>query len=196
MALMLTFGVGIVFLAEPFLRAWVGRPYAQYAAIAPVFIGTALLDTVQATVAAIVGGIGRQGAVARASTAGAAVKVTLGIVLYKTFGVEGVAFGGLAAAALTTAPPLIDLAKHLGLRPADGARGVLPAALVPMLPASGVVFALSRSFSPNGLLSVLAVAAAGALVYVAVYSSFGSTALERAAVREVIRRVRGRRAMS
>jgi O-antigen/teichoic acid export membrane protein len=81
MGLMLTFGVGITFLSEAFLRAWVGPPYAQYAAVAPVFVATALLDTVQATVAAVVGGIGRQGAAARASSVGAAVKVALGIAL-------------------------------------------------------------------------------------------------------------------
>jgi Membrane protein involved in the export of O-antigen and teichoic acid len=89
MALMLVFGVGIAFLAHPFLRAWVGAPYAVYAAVAPVFVATALLDTVQATVAAIVGGIGRQSAAAKASTIGAAVKVALGIALYKTVGGRG-----------------------------------------------------------------------------------------------------------
>ena len=196
MALMLTFGVGIAFLADAFLRAWVGPPYAQYAAVAPVFVATALLDTVQATVAAVVGGIGRQGAAARASTAGAVVKVALGIALYKTYGVEGVAFGGLVAAALTTAPPLLDLGRHLHLRPAASARAVLPAALVPLLPACGIVYVLSRTVSPAGLPSVFAIGAVGAIVYVAAYSSLGSTALERAAVREALRRVRRRRATS
>jgi O-antigen/teichoic acid export membrane protein len=196
MGLMLVFGVGIAFLAEPFLRAWVGSPYAQYAAVAPVFVATALLDTVQATVAAVVGGIGRQRAAAKASTIGAAVKVALGIALYKTAGVEGVAFGGLVAAALTIAPPLLDLGRHLHLTFTAAARAVLPATLLPLFPACGVVYALSRIFSPTGLPSVFAIGAVGGIVYLAGYSSFGSTLVERAAVQEALGRVRRRRATS
>jgi O-antigen/teichoic acid export membrane protein len=195
-AVMLVFGVGITFLADPFLRAWVGSPYTQYAAVAPVFVATALLDTVQATVAAVVGGIGRQRAAAKASTIGAAVKVALGIVLYKTVGVEGVAFSGLVAAALTTAAPLLDLGRHLEIPLGLAVKAVLPATLLPLLPACGVVYALSRIISPTGMLMILAIGMVGGIVYLVGYSSSRSTVVERAAVREATGRLRRFRASS
>lgn len=85
------------FLAEPFIRAWMGVEFVEYAWIAEIACIVQLLRLSNATLAEIYYGAGKVERLTTIAVSTAILNVFLGVWWVQTFGVAGVVFSTIAA---------------------------------------------------------------------------------------------------
>ena len=183
LTMVMTIVIGLLLLAEPLVRAWVGRPELMGSALLIQILAIAVVFRVGgATSTTLLKGSDRHRMLAGVNLATALVNVGLSIVLIRRFGLPGVAVGTLVPLGVTamfvTFPAAcrrVDLPIGRALQ-----HSVIPA----LWPATVVLVAgsmlLPRLESPT-LLHVGAQALAAALLYLAIVFGVAIGRRDRAA---------------
>jgi O-antigen/teichoic acid export membrane protein len=182
LALFVPVATALMILAGPFLDAWVGARYAGDADVAVILLGAAMLDMAMWPAASLLQGTNGHRLLAVFGSASALLNLGLSIALVRSVGVVGVALGTLIAAAVEVAVVVPFGMRRHGIPTATMVRGALLPGLLPAVPAVVVLFTLRAALAPSTLVSVIAVGAAGGLVYAGGYLSFPASALERTAL--------------
>jgi O-antigen/teichoic acid export membrane protein len=170
---------GMLLLAGPLVRAWVGPDFAGSVVVLQVLSIIVIVRVGNATASTLLKGSGEHRLIALTNMGAAIVNVALSIALVRPFGLVGVAVGTLVPVCLV----LILVVFPAGCRrvevtvPDALAQAVWPA-LWPATVMALFVFA-TKSMVPNALVAVAAEYGVAALVYATTFVMFGISATER-----------------
>ena len=180
LAIFLPLAVGVMIFARPFLKAWVGSPYDQYAYLVIILTLASLIDTSQWPAGSILQGIGRHRLLAIITLGAALANLGLSVALVRPFGLAGVAFGTLLPAfieSLFFVLPYVMRINQINLRTVL-AEIYLPAFL-PAVPMAIVLYGLREIVQPASLIAIALSGGLGLLVYVIGYMAIGAGRVER-----------------
>src|SRR5436853_1125178 len=194
LAMVIPVTTGLVILAQPLVRAWVG---ARFDASVPIIyiLSAAVAIRVGCSMATtLLKGAGQHRLLAAANVAAAPVIVGLSILLVGLFGLAGVAVGTaipLAGVSIFILFPAACRRAELDKR--NAVREAVWPALWPMIP-MGMLLVLTRGLFPDKLLLIALQAAAAGAVYLLVFLKFAIPRRDRewyeSKVRQLIRRPR------
>jgi len=180
LAIFLPLAVGVVILAQPFLKAWVGAPYDQYAYLVVILTLASLMDTSQWPASAILQGIGRHRLLAVITLGAAFANLGLSLVLVRPLGLAGVALGTLIPATIESLCFVLPYVMHVNR---ISFRIVLTEiylpALLPAVPMAIVLYGLREIAHPVSLIAIASIGSLGLLVYVIGYMVIGAGRVER-----------------
>lgn len=180
LAIFLPIGCTLAVLARPILTAWVGPVYADSAPLVAILTLAGLADVSQWTASTILQGMARHRVLAAMSACSAVANLALSIALVKGLGVTGVALGTLiptTAVSLGLVMPYVM--RVIGIRPAEVLRTSVLPALLPAVPMAIALLALQQVVDLSSIVSLIAVAGVGVLVYVVGYLVLGASESER-----------------
>ena len=180
LAIFLPLAVGVMILAQPFLKAWVGTPYDQYAYLVVILTLASLIDTSQWPAGAILQGIGRHRLLAIISLGAALANLGLSLVLVRPLGLAGVALGTLIPATIESlffVLPYVMRVNQISFRIVL-TEIYLPVVL-PAVPMAIVLYGLREIAQPVSLIAIAAIGGLGLLVYVIGYMAIGAGRVER-----------------
>jgi O-antigen/teichoic acid export membrane protein len=186
LAIFLPLAVGVVILAQPFLTAWVGAPYGQYAYLVVILTLASLMDTSQWPAGAILQGMGRHRLLALITLGSALANLGLSLVLVRPLGLAGVALGTLIPATIESlcfVLPYVMRVNRINLRIV--LTEIYLPALLPTVPMAIVVYGLREITHPVSIIAIAALGGLGLLVYVIGYATFGAGRVERQLGRDV-----------
>lgn len=186
LAIFLPLALGVIILAQPFLRAWVGAPYDQYAYLVVILTLASLIDTSQWPAGAILQGIGRHRLLAIIVLGAAFANLGLSLGLVRVLGLAGVALGTLIPATiegLFFVLPYVMRVNRINYRTI--LTEIYLPAFLPALPMAITLYVLREIAQPVSLFSIAAVGGIGLLVYVIGYMVFGAGRVERELGRDV-----------
>jgi len=179
-------------LARPFLSTWAGPQYVRDVEVSWILLLATAIELVSWPAGSILQAIVRHGILARQAIICAAINIGFSILLFRPYGVAGVAFATILSSVVGTIIVVratlreIDLSLRRFLAQAIGPPTI---AALPTLVAG---WALTSAVAPTSLLTIAAVGAMSGLVYVAVYLVLPAASLERELVRSLVRRVLAR----
>jgi O-antigen/teichoic acid export membrane protein len=185
----------LILLADPLIRAWLGRRADEMAGAIPVLQILALAVAIRvggATGTTILKGAGQHRMLAFVNLGTGVVNVALSALLIQRFGLVGVAWGTLVPIALATITILWPAAcRRVEIPVATAVRRAVLPALWPVLPAAALLL-LVRGFVPSSLSGVLFEAGIAVLVYVSMFVGVAVGKRDRALyiskIRELMRR--------
>lgn len=186
LAIFLPMALGVMILAQPFLRAWVGAPYDQYAYLVVILTLASLIDTSQWPAGAILQGIGRHRLLAIIVLGAAFANLGLSLGLVRVLGLAGVALGTLIPATiegLFFVLPYVMRVNRINFRTV--LTEIFLPAFLPALPMAITLYGLREIVQPVSLFSIAAVGGIGLLVYVIGYMIFSAGRVERDLGRDV-----------
>lgn len=180
LAIFLPLAVGVIIFAQPFLKAWVGAPYDQYAYLAVVLTLASLIDTSQWPAGAILQGIGRHRLLAIVTLGTAFANLGLSVALVHPLGLAGVALGTLIPATIESLCFVLPYAMRVNqIRLGVVLTEIYLPALLPAVPMAIVLYGLREIVQPVSLFSIAAVGGIGLLVYGIGYMAIGAGRVER-----------------
>jgi O-antigen/teichoic acid export membrane protein len=183
----------LVMLANPLVRAWVGRGFEGSVLLVQLLAIASAVRVSNATASTILKGAGEHRYVALTNLGTGAANVLLSVLLVKPLGLAGVALATIVTVAFTAAVLQFPAAcGRVGLAlPTAWSEAVWPA----LWPAAAIVLILAatRMLAPPRLAAVAAQAALGALAYLVVFTRFALTADERRRYLTKARQLWGRR---
>jgi O-antigen/teichoic acid export membrane protein len=186
LASFLPVATGVVVLAAPFLTAWVGAAYAEYAYLVTILAIASLFSTSQWPAGIILQGMAKHRYLAIISIVSGLANIILSLILIQRIGLLGVALGTLIPAIFEAVFFVLPYAmREIGVGLKEALSDMILPALLPALPMSAVLYALREVLRPDHLLSILLVAGIGLLVYLAGYLSMRATTMEREFGREL-----------
>ena len=169
LATVIPIAVVLVVLAYPIVRGWVGVEMIAAAPVIQVLAFAVALRVGNATSTTVLKGAGNVKYLAMVNLTTGVVNVVLSALLVTRYGLVGVAIGTLVPIAIASTCVIFPAAcRRVGVSVAHALRqAVWPS----LWPAAAVVLLLmvSRRFTPDGLATVLAEAAAAALLYVGLF---------------------------
>ena len=180
LAIFLPLAAGVIVLAQPFLKAWVGAPYDQYAYLVVILTLASLLDTSQWPAGAILQGIGRHRMLAVITLGAAFANLGLSLILVRPFGLAGVALGTLIPATIESlffVLPYVMRVNRISFRTV--LKEIYLPALLPAVPMVIVLYGLREIAHPASLIAIAATGGLGLLVYVIGYGAIGAGRVER-----------------
>lgn len=180
LAIGLPFAAVVMVLAGPLLTLWVGEQYAKYAPITFVLALAGIVELSGAPGGSILRGLGRHHWLAVMGACAAAAKITLSVLLVRSYGLLGVAVGTLLPTAILTLGwklPYFMRTLQIPLRDML-TEGLLPV-LWPFLLTVAFLQTLLWTVAPSGLIAVGCIAGAGLSVFVLVYFFLFSGDAER-----------------
>jgi O-antigen/teichoic acid export membrane protein len=171
--------LGLIAVAEPLIRSWVGPQFAAGVLPTQILLAVVLVRISTASANMILKGAGQHKLLTYTNATTAVTNIALSIVLIRPFGLVGVALGTLIPVSIGTMFVLYPAAcRRVGLplsRP-------LVHAIWPAMWPGAVMVALmwfARSHVPIGLTGVALHLAAGGIVYAALFLGLALTAGER-----------------
>jgi O-antigen/teichoic acid export membrane protein len=171
--------VGLIFLADGVVRAWVGPSFSDSVLLTQILLVVVLVRVGTATANQILKGAGRHKLLAVTNSTAAVANVLLSITLVRHFGLPGVAIGTLLPIVISAGFVLFPAAcRRVGVPlTAALARGVWPATwpVVGMV----VVLAAGRAWEPTSIWALGAQLVAAGLVYQALFFGLAIGADER-----------------
>jgi O-antigen/teichoic acid export membrane protein len=180
LALFLPMGIALAALAGPLLNLWVGPSLSIAAPLVGILMLASLVATSQWPAGAILQGMARHRFLAVTSTGAGLATVALSVAFVQPLGLNGVALALVVATSVESLGLVLPYTlKVLGVSGTDYAREVLAPTLLPAVPSAVVAFGLTYAFDVSSWPAIVGVAAAGGLVYVAVYFSSAGSASER-----------------
>lgn len=184
LAIFLPIGCILVVLTRPLLTVWVGAAYADYAHLVVILALAGLIDTSQWPAGSVLQAMARHRPLAILAGGAALANLALSIALVSRFGVTGVALGTLVPTTVVCLGFIMPYAMRIiGVSPAAALKEIGLPTLLPVVPMAIVLYALRQAVELPSLLSIMAVASVGMLVYVVGYLSVGAGEVERQAYR-------------
>jgi len=186
LAIFLPLAVGVIVFAQPFLMAWVGAPYDQYAYLVVILTLASLMDTSQWPAGAILQGMGRHRLLALITLGSALANLGLSLLLVRPLGLAGVALGTLIPTTIESlffVLPYVMRVNRISLRIV--LTEIYLPALLPAVPMAIVLYGLREIFQPVSLIAIAALGGLGLLVYVIGYAIMGAGRVERELGRDV-----------
>ncbi len=180
LAIFLPLAVGVIILAQPFLKAWVGAPYDQYTYLVVILTLASLWDISQWPASAILQGIGRHRLLAVISIGSALTNLGLSLLLVRPLGLAGVALGTLIPTTIESlffVLPYVMRVNQISLRTVL-AEIYMPA-LLPALPMAIVLFGLREIAQPVSIIAIAITGGLGLLVYMFGYMTIAAGRIER-----------------
>ena len=179
-AIFMPLAVGVMILAQPFLKAWVGAPYDQYAYLVVILTLASFMATSQWPAGAILQGIGKHRMLALITLGAAFANLGLSLALVRPLGLAGVALGTLIPATIESMCFVLPYAMRVnGIRFRIVLTEIYLPALLPAVPMTIVLLGLREIFQPVSLIAIAAVGSLGLLVYVIGYALVGAGRVER-----------------
>ena len=180
LAIFLPVGCMLIILARPILTVWVGAAYADYAHLVTILTLASLIDTSQWPAGSVLQGMGRHRPLAVISVGTGLANLALSIALVRSLGLTGVALGTLFPTTVACLSLVLPYSMHvLGVSKTQVVKEVFLPALLPVIPTVIVLYLLQYAIEPSSLLSIIAVAGIGFLVYVVGYLNLGASEMER-----------------
>ncbi len=188
LAISLPIACALIFLARPLLTLWVGVAYAEEAQLVVILTIASVFVTSQWPAGHILQGMARHRTLALMALGNGIVNLALSIALAPRFGLTGVAFATLIPAAIESLGFVLPYAlRSVRVRPLEALREIGIPTLIPAIPTALVVWKLSALVGAGGgILAVIAVAAAGVIIYAVGYLAFPATKTERVACRRLV----------
>jgi O-antigen/teichoic acid export membrane protein len=186
LAIFLPVGCVLVMMARGILGIWVGEAYTAHAHLVVILTLSSLIATSQWPAGSILQGMARHRLLAVTSTCSAVANLALSIALLHPFGLTGVALGTLIPTAAECLGFVLPYAMWvIGVSAAEALKEIFIPALLPAIPVVALLYALQQVVEPLSLLSIMAVAASGVLVYMLGYLTVGASAVERQTYRRL-----------
>jgi O-antigen/teichoic acid export membrane protein len=180
LAIFLPVGIGLVFLAGPFLAAWVGEEFVNYSHLVIILSIASMIDTSTWPAGAVLQGMGSPRFSGIMSITTGLSNLTLSLILVKRMGLTGVALGTLIPTSVVCLGIVLPYTMwKIGIHPQDALSRILTPTLLPVVPASIAVYALKFLIQPTSIFSVLSVGGCGFLVYSSVYLMMSANMFER-----------------
>jgi O-antigen/teichoic acid export membrane protein len=189
------FLVLLFFYADNVVLLWMGEDFADAIPVLRILLLAILLTIIQLNPANVISMNGQHRFIAYAVAASALLNLALSIVLIQYFGLNGVAFGTLAATLIVEMFVIVPRAcRSRGVGTWTFFRRAVGPALPPLIPALAVAWGLEYLQPVDGFLWLLLEGATAALVYLAVFAATALSSEERAFVQSKLRGLRARRA--
>ena len=187
LAIFLPLAVGVMILAQPFLKAWVGAPYDQSAYLVVILTLASFVATSQWPAAAILQGMGRHRLLALMALGSAFANLGLSLMLVRPLGLAGVALGTLIPMTIESLCFVLPYVMRVNqIRFRTVLTEIYLPALLPALPMAVVLYCLREIVKPDSLVSIAIIGSVGLLVYVIGYMSFGAGRAERQLGRDTL----------
>ncbi len=180
LAIFLPLAVGVIIFAQPFLKAWVGAPYDQYAYLVVILTLASLVDISQWPAGTILQGIGRHRLLAVITFGTALANLGLSLGLVRPLGLAGVALGTLIPATIESlcfVLPYVMRVNQISFRIV--LTEIYLPVLLPAVPMVIVLYGLREIVQPVSLIAIAAIGGLGLLVYVIGYMAIGAGRVER-----------------
>jgi O-antigen/teichoic acid export membrane protein len=188
LAIFMPLAVGVMILAQPFLTAWVGAPYGQYAYLVVILTLASFMTTSQWPAGAILQGIGRHRRLALITLGAALANLGLSLALVRPLGLAGVALGTLIPATIESLCFVLPYVMRVnGISFRTVLTEIYLPALLPAVPMAIVLYGLREIAHPVSIIAIAALGGLGLLVYVIGYAIFGAGRVERQLGRDVWR---------
>jgi O-antigen/teichoic acid export membrane protein len=171
--------VGVIMLAAPLIRSWVGAGFAASVLPTQILVAVVLVRISTASAALILRGAGQHRLLTYTNLTTAVVNILLTVVLIRPFGLIGVALGTMIPVTLASALVLYPAAcRRVGL---PVTQPVVQAMWPPLWPAAGMVAALwlGRRIPPTNLFEVALHLAVGGLIYATLFGGVAIRPEER-----------------
>ena len=169
LATVIPIAVVLVVLAHPIVRGWVGPEMLAAAPVIQVLAFAVALRVGNATSTTVLKGAGRVKFLAVVNLVTGVVNVVLSALLVTRYGLVGVAIGTLIPIAIASTLVIFPAScRRVGVPVSRALRQAVWPAAWPAVVVGGVLL-VSRRFTPDGLATVLAEAAAAALLYVVLF---------------------------
>lgn len=182
----LPIGCTLVILARPILTLWVGAEYAGYAHLVAILTLASFMVTSMWPAAAVLQGMARHRVLAATSLSSGLANLALSVTLVHPFGLTGVALGTLVPTMIEYIGIVLPYAQRvIGVSGTEAVREIFVPALLPAVPMTLLLYALQQAFEPASLLTILAVAGMGVVVYIVAYLSIGASQAERQTYRNL-----------
>jgi O-antigen/teichoic acid export membrane protein len=187
-AVFLPIGCVLAMLAEPILRMWLGSGYAAHAPLVGMLLLAGLIDIILWPANFVLQGMARHSVPAIVALASGLCNLALSLILVRRWQLTGVALGTLIPTTLAAFGLVLPYALRVTRVSARTIikRAFLPT-LVPVIPMVCVIRALEVVVEPQYVFSLVAVAAAGLLVYLVAYFGVGASSVERETSRRMVR---------
>ncbi len=180
LAVFMPVGVSLIFLAAPFLSAWVGEEFAAHAHLVLILSLASMIDTTTWPAGSVLQGMGLPRFSGIASIITGLSNLVLSLVLVRTMGLTGVALGTLIPTAVACIGFVLPYTmRSIGAHLRDVISQVLVPALIPAIPSSLAIYALTKIIPLTSIISILFVGGSGLLVYIIAYLSVGTNTFER-----------------
>jgi O-antigen/teichoic acid export membrane protein len=186
LAIFLPLAVGVMILAQPFLKAWVGAPYDQYAYLVVILTLASFMATSQWPAGAILQGMGRHRRLALITLGAALTNLGLSLVLVGPLGLAGVALGTLIPATIESLCFVLPYVMRVnGIRFRTILTEIYLPALLPAVPMAIVLYGLREIAQPVSLMAIGAIGSLSLVVYLIGYVAVGAGRVERQLARDV-----------
>lgn len=193
LTVMISAGIGCIFilLGDAIMALWVGDELGEQIAsvygLVIVLTVASFFATAQWPSIAMLRGVARHRILAATSLGAGVLNLTLSIILVQTpLGMMGVALGTLIPSLIEVSIVLPFTARVLDVKLSALLRqGFLPAAMA-SLPTVIAITLLRQLWSPFGLLSLIGIAGAGAIIYAVTYLTVGASIEERQSYRDLV----------
>jgi O-antigen/teichoic acid export membrane protein len=185
LAIFLPLAIGVMILAQPFLSAWVGAAYGQYAYLVVILTLAGFMATSQWPASAILQGIGKHRMLARIALGAALANLALSLALVRPLGLAGVALGTLIPATIESlffVLPYVMRVNQISIRTI--LTEIYLPALLPAVPMAIVLYGLREIARPVSLIEIAAIGGLSLLVYVIGYAALGAGRVERQLMRD------------
>jgi O-antigen/teichoic acid export membrane protein len=184
LAIFLPVGLTLIILANPFLTAWVGVAYAEYAYLVTILVIAGLIDTSQWPAGFVLQGMARHHPLAIMTIASGIANLVLSIILVNYLGLLGVALGTLIPTTIICIGLVAPYAMRvIGVNAQDMITKVVLPALLPAVPMVIVMVALREIVEPTSFVLLFLVAGLGVLPYPIGYLLMSASEFERNLIR-------------
>jgi len=171
--------VALILMGDLLIKAWVGSDFAGSVVVLRVLALSVVLRVGAAVPGTLLKGAGAHRFVAYTNVGTAAVNLALSIVLVRWMGLAGVAIGTLVPVGITCMFVIFPAGcRHVGLSISHALADAVWPAVWPAA-AMAAYLEVTRPLIRVSLLPVLADMGVAAMVYVAVFLAFGTSAVER-----------------
>jgi O-antigen/teichoic acid export membrane protein len=176
----------LIVLGSSILTAWVGAQYAAYSYLVVILVTATLIDTSQWPAGFILQGMARHSPLAIMTIASGLSNLILSILLVNRLGLMGVALGTLVPTTIICLGFVTPYAiRVIGVPVRDVYFKVLNPTLFPAIPMILAMIALREWLHPVSFLWIVLIAAAGSLVYLAVYLLMHGNEFEKEILRKL-----------
>lgn len=190
LAIFLPVGIGLFFLAGPFLAAWVGDEFVKYRHLVVILSLASMIDTSTWPAGAVLQGMGLPRFSGIMAITTGLSNLILSLILVKQMGLTGVALGTLIPTSVVCLGIVLPYTTwKIGVSPQDVFANILTPVLLPMIPASLAVYILTSLVQPASIFSILAVGGCGLLVYSSVYLAMSANTFERDLIQGILKNI-------
>jgi O-antigen/teichoic acid export membrane protein len=184
LAIFLPAGLGLVFLAGPFLEIWIGPEYSGYVHLVLILSLASLIDTCTWPAGAVLQGMGLPRFSGLMSIISGSANLVLSLILVRRLGLTGVALGTLIPTAIVCLGFVIPYAaRMIGVRFQEVIVHILLPAFLPVVPAGIGMYLLRDVVKPTSIILILLLGATGLLIYLAIYLCMRANEFERGILR-------------